>query len=38
MKSWTPELEAKCNAIINNEPQEEFNFPKASMVPNRRKT
>lgn len=38
MKKWTPEIEARCSAILNNEPVEEFDFPKMGMVPNRRKT
>jgi hypothetical protein len=38
MKKWTPEIEARCSAILNNGPAEEFDFPRMNMVPNRRKT
>jgi hypothetical protein len=38
MRKWNNELEEKCAAIINNQPAEEFDFPKGAMIPNRRKT
>jgi len=38
LKMWTPEIEAKCNSIINNTPEQEFDYPKYQMIENRRQT
>jgi len=37
-RKWSHELEAKCDAILANQPEQEFDFPKYSMIENRRKT
>jgi len=36
-QKWSPELEAKCDAILANQPEQEFDFPKYAMIENRRK-
>jgi hypothetical protein len=36
-RNWTSEIEAKCDAILNNQPEQEFDFPKYQIIENRRK-
>jgi len=38
MRNWTKETEAKCAAILDNEPVEELDVTTFSMIPNRRKS
>lgn len=35
---WSHDLEAKCDAILANQPEQEFDYPKYAMIENRRKT
>ena len=35
-KKWTPEIEKRCNEILNNEPERDLDWRKLAPQPNRR--
>ena len=36
LEKWSPELEAKLEAILGNKPEQEMNFRERQLIPNRR--